>query len=93
MAGKHEGDGGEVNGETPEEDRTWRTFNRVCRESMKERLLRDILVDLTVCELEGWDKFEYLDELKKLIYSFKKKIKQNNHQMVMELQIDDHPLS
>lgn len=37
---------------------------------MKRKLLADILVDLTVCELEGWDKLEYLDEIKHLINGF-----------------------
>jgi hypothetical protein len=42
-------------------------LNRMARESMKDRLMRDILVDMAVCEIEGWDKLEYLDELEKLI--------------------------
>ena len=42
-------------------------LNRVAREQMKERLMRDILVDMTVCELEGWNRMEYLDELKDMI--------------------------
>lgn len=33
-------------------------FNRLAREQMKHRLLADILVDMQVCELEGWDKLE-----------------------------------
>ena len=62
-----------MTGETPEEIETSRVLNRVCRESMKERLLRDILVDLAVCELEGWDKLEYIDELHALLESLKAK--------------------
>ena len=46
-------------------------LNRVAREQMKERLMRDILVDMTVCELEGWDRLEYLEELKTLIDGLK----------------------
>lgn len=34
---------------------------------MKYRLLADIRVDLIVCELEGFDKTEYLNELKDMI--------------------------
>lgn len=49
---------------------TRRMLNRVAREQMKERLMRDILADMTVCELEGWDRVEYLNELKELIDSF-----------------------
>lgn len=64
-----------MNGETPEEIETSRTLNRVCREHMKEKLLRDILVDLTVCEVEGWNKLEYIDELHALLDSLKKEAK------------------
>lgn len=42
-------------------------LNRLAREKMKERILRDIRVDLQVCEIEGWDKMEYLSELRELI--------------------------
>ena len=62
-----------MTGETPEEIETSRVLNRVCRESMKERLLRDILVDLAVCELEGWDKMEYINEISALLESMKAK--------------------
>lgn len=62
-----------MTGETPEEIETSRVLNRVCRESMKERLLRDILVDLTVCKLEGWDKMEYINEISALLESLKAK--------------------
>lgn len=34
---------------------------------MKYRLLADISLDLVICELEGWDKLEYLNELKSMI--------------------------
>lgn len=34
---------------------------------MKYRLLADISLDLVICELEGWDKTEYLAELKEMI--------------------------
>lgn len=52
------------------DEHTRRTFNRLGREEMKRKLLNDILVDLTICELEGWDKLEYLDEIKQLINGF-----------------------
>lgn len=45
-------------------------LNRLCREGMKYRLLNDIRADLAVCEIEGWDKREYLLELKELIDRF-----------------------
>ena len=34
---------------------------------MKYRLLADISLDLVICEIEGWDKAEYLNELKSMI--------------------------
>lgn len=46
------------------------TLNRLAREQMKLRLMQDIRTDLVVCEIEGWDKREYLNELKELINSF-----------------------
>ena len=55
--------------ETPVEARLM--LNRVAREQMKERLMRDILADMAVCELEGWNRMEYLDELKTLIDGLK----------------------
>ena len=44
-------------------DETAWALNRLAREQMKHRLLCDILADLTVCEIEGWDKAEYINEL------------------------------
>lgn len=42
-------------------------LNTLAREQMKERLLQDILFDMEVCRLEGWDVKSYLLELRKLI--------------------------
>lgn len=44
-------------------------LNQLAREQMKHKLLTDILIDLTICEVEGWDKTEYLKDLHKLIDS------------------------
>ena len=49
------------------DEETRKQYNRFARETMKYRLLRDIRVDLQICELEGWSKTEYLDELKEMI--------------------------
>ena len=38
-------------------------LNRLAREQLKHRMLADILVDMQVCELEGWDMTEYAKEL------------------------------
>ena len=48
-----------------------RTVNDLARQKFKERMLRDILVDLTICDIEGWDKLEYIKELKRLLNGIK----------------------
>lgn len=37
-----------------------RAVNDVARQQMILKLLADIRLDLTICELEGWDKKEYI---------------------------------
>ena len=46
------------------------SLNRLAREEMKLKLMQDIRTDLMVCEIEGWDKMGYLNELKELIDGF-----------------------
>ena len=43
------------------------TVNILARKKFQEQLLKEIKFDLIVCEIEGWDKKEYIKELKKLI--------------------------
>ncbi len=50
-----------------------KALNTLARHRMIERLYRDILIDMTVCEIEGWDKMEYINELSDLINSFRRK--------------------
>lgn len=38
-------------------------LNRLAREQMKCRLLADIAVDMQVCQLEGYDAIEYVNEI------------------------------
>ena len=45
------------------------SLNRLAREQMKLKLLADIRRDLIVCEIEGWDKMEYINELNELVNS------------------------
>lgn len=45
-------------------------LQRLCREATKEKLLKDILADIAVCRLEGWDYKEYLLELRDLVNHF-----------------------
>ena len=58
---------------TPDTPATRRAFNRLAREKLKLRLLADIRMDLMVCELEGYSKLEYLDELLALLQELRKK--------------------
>jgi len=49
--------------------KTAKTANELARKKFQEKLLQDIRVDLMVCEIEGWNKSEYIREIKKLINS------------------------
>lgn len=44
-----------------------KTLNTLARKKFQEIFLKEILFDLMVCELEGWNKKEYIKELKILI--------------------------
>lgn len=44
-----------------------KTVNDLARLKFKEQLLKEILVDLMICEIEGWNKIEYIEELQKLL--------------------------
>lgn len=44
-----------------------REANTLARKKFQELILKDILFDLMVCEIEGWDKRQYIEELKTLI--------------------------
>lgn len=44
-----------------------RSVNEMARETFKLNLLRDIMCDLTICEIEGWCKTEYINQIKKMV--------------------------
>lgn len=44
-----------------------KSVNILARKKFQEQLLKEIKFDLIVCEIEGWDKKEYIKELKTLI--------------------------
>lgn len=44
-----------------------RTVNDLARSKFMRKLLADILVDLTICEIEGWCKHDYINALVDLI--------------------------
>ena len=55
---------------------TRKTLNKVARHEMIHRLLADINCDLMICQLEGWNPREYIDELHQLIEDIANKFKQ-----------------
>ncbi len=50
--------------------KTRRALNDLARHKMILHLYNDIMVDLTICEIEGWDKMEYIRELQEVINHF-----------------------
>lgn len=44
-----------------------KTVNDLARKKFQEKIIKDILFDLTVCQIEGWDKKEYIKELRNLL--------------------------
>lgn len=43
-----------------DEKRARKLMNDAARHAMIERIYQDILCDMQVCEIEGWDKTEYI---------------------------------
>jgi hypothetical protein len=52
-----------------------KTANDLARLKFKEQLLKEIMFDLMVCEVEGWDKKQYINELKNLLNGINNKPK------------------
>lgn len=61
--------GVDLHPDTPE---TRKAFNELARHMMILKLLTDIRADLAICELEGWDKTEYINMILEQIGSLKK---------------------
>lgn len=51
-----------------------RAVNELARKRFQEQILKEIMFDFMVCEIEGWSKLEYIVELKALINGIKAKI-------------------
>lgn len=49
---------------------TPKKMQELARHKMILRLYADILTDMQICEVEGWDKMEYIRMLQELINSF-----------------------
>jgi hypothetical protein len=48
---------------------TAKKLNELARHQQIVRLLSDIRTDMMICELEGWDKMEYVNQLRALLDS------------------------
>ena len=46
---------------------TARAVNDLARHTAITRLYNDIMVDMAVCEIEGWDKTEYIRMIKEAV--------------------------
>ena len=53
-----------------ESKETVRRYNEFARHSMIHRLLADIMADMQVCDIEGYDKKEYINQIREIINSF-----------------------
>ena len=45
-------------------------LNDLARLQMITRLENDILMDLAICDIEGWSKAEYINQLRELVNGF-----------------------
>ena len=52
----------------PDRD-TARALNDLARHKAIVRILNDIRMDMEICEIEGWDKNEYLNSIRQLLDS------------------------
>ena len=48
---------------------TAKAFNDLARHTAILRILKDVRIDLEICEIEGWDKTEYLNLIRQLLNS------------------------
>ena len=49
--------------------KTAKALNDLARHTAILRILKDVRIDLEICEIEGWDKTEYLNLIKQLLNS------------------------
>ena len=52
---------------TPDTPETRYALQKKARLDMIVRVLEDILMDMKICDLEGWDRMEYINMLKGVI--------------------------
>lgn len=49
-----------------------RKLNELARHQLIRRLYLDILIDMQVCKLEGWDQMSFIRQLQDLLNGFSK---------------------
>ena len=47
-----------------------KALNDLARHQLRVKLEADILMDMQICELEGWDRMEFINQLRDLLNSF-----------------------
>lgn len=57
----------------PDTPETRKRFQDLCRHAFIMKLLAEIRMDMAVCELEGWDKMEYINMIYAEMDGFRKK--------------------
>ena len=57
------------------DDGSPRALQELARHQMIKKLYADILADMQVCEIEGWDKLEYIHQLQDVLNSLTKEAK------------------
>lgn len=55
-------------------DERW-TLNELARHQLIHSVYADILMDMQICKLEGWDTMGFIKQLQELLNSFRR----NNH--------------
>lgn len=53
-------------------DERWK-LNELARHHLIKRLYAEILFDMNVCKLEGWDQMSFIRQLQELLNSFGRK--------------------
>lgn len=53
----------------PDSSETRLKMQELARHQMITKLYADILMDINICDIEGWDKMEYINELRELLNS------------------------
>lgn len=56
----------------PDTEETRKKLQEAARHQFIEKMYKEILFDMKVCDIEGWDKMEYISMLYDVLDHFKK---------------------